>query len=93
MRVPLRVPESLASCLAVLALFNVAAALPYDRCAWYASCEGFWNDARWVPLHAASFCLKTGKALCLPATDPLTTYPVHVEGGDILLPGRAMAYA
>ena len=37
------------------------------------------------PLHAASFCLKTGKALCLPATDPLTTYPVHVEGGDIFI--------
>ncbi len=29
--------------------------------------------------------LKTGKALCLPATDPLTTYPVHVEGGDIFI--------
>ena len=28
---------------------------------------------------------KTGKALCLPATDPLTTYPVHVEGGDIFI--------
>ncbi|MCG6518558.1 bifunctional 3-phenylpropionate/cinnamic acid dioxygenase ferredoxin subunit, partial [Escherichia coli] len=26
-----------------------------------------------------------GKALCLPATDPLTTYPVHVEGGDIFI--------
>ncbi len=49
--------------------------------------EGYLEDDATVecPLHAASFCLKTGKALCLPATDPLTTYPVHVEGGDIFI--------
>jgi 3-phenylpropionate/trans-cinnamate dioxygenase ferredoxin subunit len=30
-------------------------------------------------------CLKTGKALCLPATDPLTTYAVYVEGGEVFV--------
>lgn len=39
---------------------------------------------RWSARHAASLP-ENGKALCLPATDPLTTYPVHVEGGDIFI--------
>ena len=43
------------------------------------------KDAVEYPLHAASFYLKTGKALCPPTTDTLTTYPVHVEGGDIFI--------
>jgi 3-phenylpropionate/trans-cinnamate dioxygenase ferredoxin subunit len=34
-------------------------------------------------LHAARFCLKTGTALCQPATAPLATYPVTVEDGTL----------
>lgn len=47
--------------------------------------EGYIEDDATVecPLHSASFCLKTGKALCLPATDPLRTYDVSVEQGEI----------
>lgn len=38
------------------------------------------------PLHLARFDLRTGKALCLPATDALTTYPVHVDdNGDVFI--------
>ncbi|ETS30847.1 bifunctional 3-phenylpropionate/cinnamic acid dioxygenase ferredoxin subunit [Photorhabdus temperata] len=49
--------------------------------------EGYLEDNATVecPLHTASFCLRTGRALCLPATDPLKTYPVVVEGGKIYI--------
>jgi 3-phenylpropionate/trans-cinnamate dioxygenase ferredoxin component len=33
------------------------------------------------PLHGAQFDLRTGKALCLPATLPVHTYEVRVEDG------------
>lgn len=47
--------------------------------------EGYLEDDGTVecPLHAARFCLKTGRALCLPATDPLRTFPVVEDGGAI----------
>ena len=35
------------------------------------------------PRHGAKFDLKTGKALCMPATEPIRTYPVTVRGGDV----------
>ncbi|WP_370944442.1 bifunctional 3-phenylpropionate/cinnamic acid dioxygenase ferredoxin subunit [Amycolatopsis sp. cg5] len=35
------------------------------------------------PLHAATFDLRSGKALCLPASEPVRTYPVVVSGGVI----------
>ncbi|MFO9868503.1 3-phenylpropionate/cinnamic acid dioxygenase subunit beta [Escherichia sp. WS453] len=74
-----------------IVLFNVGGEFYAinDRCSHgnASMSEGYLEDDATVecPLHAASFCLKTGKALCLPATDPLTTYPVHVEGGDIFI--------
>jgi len=37
------------------------------------------------PLHAAEFCLRTGKALCLPATEPARTHVVSVEDGRVIL--------
>ena len=35
------------------------------------------------PLHQARFDIRTGKALCEPATEDLKTYPVRVEGDAI----------
>jgi len=35
------------------------------------------------PLHGAAFDVRTGKPLGLPATKPVPTYPVRVEGDDI----------
>ena len=32
------------------------------------------------PLHQARFDIRTGKAMCAPATEDLRTYPVRVEG-------------
>ncbi|WP_058910125.1 3-phenylpropionate/cinnamic acid dioxygenase ferredoxin subunit [Entomohabitans teleogrylli] len=73
----------------VIALFHVGGEFYAinDRCSHgnASMSQGYPEDDATVecPLHAASFCLKTGKALCLPATDPLTTYPVHVEDGEV----------
>lgn len=33
--------------------------------------------------HGAMFDVRTGEALCLPATRPVKVYPARVEGGDI----------
>lgn len=35
------------------------------------------------PRHGARFCLRTGKALCAPAYEPLATFPVRIEGGVV----------
>jgi 3-phenylpropionate/trans-cinnamate dioxygenase ferredoxin subunit len=36
-------------------------------------------------LHGSEFDLRTGAPTCLPATVPVATYPVTVEGGDVLV--------
>lgn len=36
------------------------------------------------PLHQARFDIRSGKALCAPATTDLRTYALKVEGADIL---------
>ncbi|CAK7077048.1 3-phenylpropionate/cinnamic acid dioxygenase ferredoxin subunit [Kerstersia gyiorum] len=58
-----------------------------DRCSHgnASMSEGYIEDDGTVecPLHAARFCLKTGVALCQPATEPLNTYPVVVDAGTI----------
>ncbi|WP_417234270.1 bifunctional 3-phenylpropionate/cinnamic acid dioxygenase ferredoxin subunit [Arthrobacter sp.] len=44
------------------------------------------------PVHSARFCLKTGEALCLPATVNARTHKVEVRDGEILLyPGVSPA--
>jgi 3-phenylpropionate/trans-cinnamate dioxygenase ferredoxin subunit len=37
------------------------------------------------PRHGARFDVRTGKAMTLPAIFPVKTYPVRVDGNDILL--------
>jgi 3-phenylpropionate/trans-cinnamate dioxygenase ferredoxin subunit len=37
------------------------------------------------PRHGSTFDLQTGKPLTLPATVPVKTYPVTVDGDDILI--------
>lgn len=37
------------------------------------------------PLHQARFDLRTGEALCAPATRAIRVYPVRVEDGDVLV--------
>ena len=58
-----------------------------DRCSHgnASMAEGYVEDDGTVecPLHAARFCLKTGAALCQPATEPLKTFPVSLVDGAI----------
>lgn len=43
------------------------------------------------PVHAAKFCLKTGAALCMPATVDAKTHRVEVAGEELILhPGAAV---
>jgi 3-phenylpropionate/trans-cinnamate dioxygenase ferredoxin subunit len=55
--------------------------------------DGYVEDDATVecPLHAARFCLKTGAALCQPATDPLRTYPVSISDGLVYIDVEAVA--
>lgn len=40
------------------------------------------------PMHAARFCLRTGRALCLPAIEPVATHEVEVDDDGVwLVPG------
>lgn len=40
------------------------------------------------PRHGARFDVRTGKALTFPAVYPVGTWPVKVEGTDVLVQGR-----
>lgn len=49
-------------------------------------CEGDWDadTCRVIcPRHGANFDLRTGRALTLPAYEPVATYPVTVEDGVV----------
>ncbi len=50
-----------------------------------ASLADGWLEGCFVecPLHAALFDLRTGMPSCLPAKQPVRTYPVYVEDGVI----------
>lgn len=42
------------------------------------------------PIHAAKFCLKTGEALCLPATKAVNAHRVELRGDEVWVhPGEA----
>jgi 3-phenylpropionate/trans-cinnamate dioxygenase ferredoxin subunit len=42
-----------------------------------------WGLEIECPQHGSRFDLQTGKPLALPTTQPVATYPVTVEGGDV----------
>ncbi|HUY98738.1 MAG TPA: non-heme iron oxygenase ferredoxin subunit [Thermomicrobiaceae bacterium] len=41
------------------------------------------DDVLWCPLHGSGFNVHTGAASNLPATTPLATYDVRVDGGEV----------
>ena len=50
--------------------------------------EGYLDESDGTvecPIHTARFCLKTGAALCQPATEPLQTFAVDVADGELYL--------
>jgi nitrite reductase/ring-hydroxylating ferredoxin subunit len=55
-------------------------------CTHMESCltEGYLDDDTVeCALHGAKFSVRDGRALTLPATQPLQTFAVEVEGGDV----------
>jgi 3-phenylpropionate/trans-cinnamate dioxygenase ferredoxin component len=49
-------------------------------------CEGDWDVESCVvvcPRHGANFDIKTGRALTLPAFEPVDAYPVSVDDGVV----------
>jgi len=47
---------------------------------------GYIDGDSWVcPHHGASFCLKSGEALSMPAVDPVSTFEVKVEGDRVFV--------
>ena len=71
-----------------IAIFNIDGELfaTDDICTHaYAKLSEGWLDRNEIecPLHAGRFDIKTGAATSPPCVDPIKTYPVRVEGGDI----------
>lgn len=57
-----------------------------DNCSHedYKLSEGWVEDCSVeCALHAAKFDLRSGKALCLPATQPVRTFEVRIDGGSV----------
>ena len=47
-------------------------------------CDGFVDGYEIeCPLHQGKFDVRSGKALCAPATEAIRSYPVKVEGGVV----------
>ncbi len=73
-----------------VALYNVDGA-------FFATCDVCSHDEAYLsegwldddivtcPAHGAEFSVRTGEALSLPASVPVATYPVRVDGEDILV--------
>lgn len=71
-----------------IAIFNVDGELfaTADMCTHAESSlsEGYMDgDQVECVFHFAKFCVRTGKALTLPATHPLQTFPVRVSDGEV----------
>ena len=71
-----------------IALYNVEGAFyaTCDTCSHEeASLADGWldDDVVTCPSHGAEFNVRTGEVLSLPATEPVATYPVRVEGDEI----------
>src|SRR5260370_2349751 len=48
--------------------------------------DGWLEDCEITcPLHGAIFDVTTGEPQCLPATKPIRTYPVRIEGEDVFV--------
>jgi naphthalene 1,2-dioxygenase system ferredoxin subunit len=49
-------------------------------------CDGFVEgDAVECPFHQAQFNLRDGSVRCGPATEPVKSWPVKIEGGRVFL--------
>jgi len=72
-----------------IAVYNLAgeylATAGYCTHADAALCDGYMeNDTIECPWHAARFDIRSGKALDFPATVDLDTYPITIDGDQVL---------
>lgn len=44
-----------------------------------------WDDEVYCPKHGSRFDIRTGEVRSLPAFRPVSTYPVKVENGKVLM--------
>jgi len=73
-----------------LAVYTVGAAVyaSDDTCTHGQArlCVGFLDGyAIECPLHQGKFDIRDGRALCAPATQPIRTYPVKIEGNRVFI--------
>jgi 3-phenylpropionate/trans-cinnamate dioxygenase ferredoxin subunit len=73
-----------------IAVFNMAGAFyaVADQCthAEASLADGYMDgDTIECPLHGAKFCLKTGEALCQPASEPVQSFPVVLRDGLVFV--------
>ncbi|MDB5841356.1 MAG: (2Fe-2S)-binding protein [Herminiimonas sp.] len=57
-----------------------------DTCSHGAAslCDGFIeNGIVECPFHGATFDIRTGEALSMPATQPMKTYPIQIDGDAV----------
>ncbi len=73
-----------------VALYNIEGVF-FATCNVCSHAEAYLDDG-WLdddvvtcPVHGAEFSVRTGEALTLPATKPIATYPVRIEGDEILV--------
>lgn len=83
-------PKSVAVGGRQLALFKVAGSVYAieDMCTheYALLSEGYVEgDVVECPLHLARFHIPTGKVMSAPAEEDVKTYPVRIEGGDVLV--------
>src|SRR5947209_20528287 len=74
----------------IIALYNVDGTIyaTDDTCSHaQASLSDGWLEDNEItcPLHGAVFDVTTGQPMCLPATKPVRTYTVRLEGEDIYI--------
>ena len=57
----------------------------------YALLTDGWLEGHEVecPLHAAKFDVRTGKALCAPASGAVPVYPVRIDGDAVMVQVKA----
>lgn len=49
-------------------------------------CEGFLDGHEIeCPLHQGKFDVRSGQPTCAPASEPIKTYPLKIEGGKVWL--------
>lgn len=64
----------------------------HDTCShgdWSLSDGYLDGDVIECSLHMGKFCVRTGRAIGLPATEPVSSFPVRIEGNGVFIDAEA----